>query len=124
KYAFGAGPKQLAELRNNLYRDLPAAFKTLPTGDQQLFPEAYRDANVPEQKKPKPIGLLWYGLVLILPALFLIYSALLKQEVRDKMDWLNANPLAEAAPQPEKMTWQAALLKEAKRLNLEAKLNN
>jgi type VI secretion system protein ImpK len=121
KYAFGDGPKQLAELRNTLYRQLPAASKGLPPLDQHLFPEAYQEAKVPEQEKPRPIGFRWYGWVLLLPALFAIYWMVLGRQVDEKIAWLDANPLTEVRPEPQRITWQLSLINEVVRLGFDAR---
>jgi type VI secretion system protein ImpK len=108
KYAFGDGPKQIQELRQSLYRQLPVS-----NGFDQLFPEAYQEPQARPQKKPRRLGLLWYGLVFLVPAvLFIVCWSILGRRVEEKMAWLEKNPLPKEAPEVPNVARQLSLVDE------------
>jgi len=115
KHAFGDGPKQIQELRQKLFRQLPLA-----NGSDQnylnLFPEAYQQPpQVAAQRKPRRIVLRWYALALLLPAtLFVVYWIILGRQVEEKMRWLDAHPLQQEESQVSKVDWMESLLGELK----------
>lgn len=87
QYALADKPEPLLEHRRRLYRDIA---RNAEVQRERIFPEAYALARPTARPERKRIGLAWFSLALLVPAIvFGIYWYLLHRQTADLVALLN-----------------------------------
>jgi type VI secretion system protein ImpK len=107
RYAVGDDPRELKDLKVNLYKQLCAASGDIRQHFNRLFPEAYQKA-IPAPAAPARIKVVWYVAALSIPLiLFVGYFWLLRHEAN-----LILAKLVAPQPLPPPVDWPRRLVDE------------